>query len=506
MRWLAVALAALALYTIGLGARDLWNPNEPIYGQAVREMVERDDWARPTIDGRHFDEKPVLTFWLGRAVAELRGEADETAVRLPSALAAVALVLLVGLWARRFVDERRALWAAALVGTTYIVFWTGRAAQVDLLLTLWVAAAHACLHGKGRPPTWRFALAGLFVGLGLLTKGPVAALLVAMPHAILAVLDRDARLLRGIGPWVASGVAIAAAGPWYAYIAATSLDSAPLSEMLLRQNVTRFFDPWDHDRPWWYFGLHFWLDMAPWGFLMLAVRRRGERLDRFAWIWLLSTVIFFSLSASKRSVYILPCAPAVALLVSGVFVRIDRTARIVLGLLGGLFVIGAAYGLTRADELPLGATIAALALMGLLWFAAAIRPGRLLPVVPGSLAAFYLVASLTVLPALDARKSARAFGEALAATVPPDERVHAFGLWPWRANYNYYSGRAFVRVDDVERLGAARWVLVERGRLQDLEAWLDGAEAVLDSEIGSNRVMLFEVNPRRARPAAPATE
>ena len=55
-RFLAIGLAALALYTVALGARDLWNPNEPIYGQAVTEMVERDDWARPSVDGRFFDD------------------------------------------------------------------------------------------------------------------------------------------------------------------------------------------------------------------------------------------------------------------------------------------------------------------------------------------------------------------------------------------------------------------------------------------------------------------
>ena len=44
--WLAAA--ATLLFGVALGARDLWNPNEPIYGLAVREMAERGDWLLPT--------------------------------------------------------------------------------------------------------------------------------------------------------------------------------------------------------------------------------------------------------------------------------------------------------------------------------------------------------------------------------------------------------------------------------------------------------------------------
>ena len=36
-----LAIGSAVLFGLGLGARDLWNPNEPIYGEAVREMAER---------------------------------------------------------------------------------------------------------------------------------------------------------------------------------------------------------------------------------------------------------------------------------------------------------------------------------------------------------------------------------------------------------------------------------------------------------------------------------
>ena len=40
-------LGAALLFALFPGSRDLWNPNEPIYGQAVREMIEGDTWVTP---------------------------------------------------------------------------------------------------------------------------------------------------------------------------------------------------------------------------------------------------------------------------------------------------------------------------------------------------------------------------------------------------------------------------------------------------------------------------
>ena len=51
------------LFFVGLGNHDLWNPNEPIYGECAREMWERGDWLIPYVNGRVFNEKPILYFW-----------------------------------------------------------------------------------------------------------------------------------------------------------------------------------------------------------------------------------------------------------------------------------------------------------------------------------------------------------------------------------------------------------------------------------------------------------
>ena len=53
---LLILLATATLFGVALGARDLWNPNEPVYGQAVAEMAARGDWLLPTVNGHDFGE------------------------------------------------------------------------------------------------------------------------------------------------------------------------------------------------------------------------------------------------------------------------------------------------------------------------------------------------------------------------------------------------------------------------------------------------------------------
>jgi 4-amino-4-deoxy-L-arabinose transferase-like glycosyltransferase len=96
--------------------------------------------------------------------------------------------------------------------------------------------------------------------------------------------------------------------------------------MVYRENVERYFEPFDHRGPiYLYFYVVFAL-MAPWSaFLPAALvhahQRRREtndhaRADRFTLTFFWATFVFFTLSGSRRSYYILPILPAAAILVA----------------------------------------------------------------------------------------------------------------------------------------------------------------------------------------------
>ena len=96
------------LFFVALGARDLWNPNEAIYGRATVEMAERGDWLMPSVNGKVFAEKPILYYWAALSAAKLFGGVDEFSLRVPSALAGMLSVFLTYLLVLPYAGRRRA--------------------------------------------------------------------------------------------------------------------------------------------------------------------------------------------------------------------------------------------------------------------------------------------------------------------------------------------------------------------------------------------------------------
>jgi len=520
--WLAVGAAVL--YTLLLGARDLWNPNEPLYGRAVVEMAERGDWLVPTVNGEVFDEKPILYYWLALASAKLFGGVNEFTVRLPSALIGVASVLMVYLLVYPYAGRRRAQLAGLACSTIFVVFWSARSIQMDLLLgacTLAAVLAATRVLDHGWNPRIGWPLVGAAVGLGFLAKGPVG---IICPGIVLFLYSvSTGRLGRVLHPGVllAAPAAVIVAAPWY--VALWAMGQADfLYETLIRQNFTRFVEPWDHAQPWWYFGRYFWIDMAPWAFFVplaaaLPDRDDGERrLDRLCWSWIFGLILFFSLSASKRSAYILPIAPAVAALAAVVGERAlegrlgrFRSAALmtILALLAVVFLVAGAYaGLLVLDEYPaLRLETRALALLFVAGGAAILlgllqwrrSPAVALTALFAFTFSLYLMAGTWVMPAADVYKSARTFGNELNAIVGPDDPLYTYRAWKWRASYVYYADRMIPHLETAEGLREywARpdrvFLLVEDRSEPEVQELLGPIEPVAERAVGSKHAYLF---------------
>jgi 4-amino-4-deoxy-L-arabinose transferase-like glycosyltransferase len=530
------AIAAL-LFLPWLGARDLWNPNEPLYGVAVAEMAARGDWLVPTVNGEPFAEKPILYYWLALAAAAVGG-VNEWTLRLPSAAAGIAAVCLLYALATPYVGRARGRLAGLLLATTFVVCWSARQVQMDLLLGACTLAAvlgaTRALDGLWRPVAG-WSLAGVAAGLGFLAKGPVGLVCPALAVVGYAAATGRAASLVGRAAWIAPVACAGVAAPW-PLLLATRGPTGFLYELLVRQNLLRVVEPWDHEAPWWYYLAYLWIDMAPWSWLLAVAwalppaAGRERALHRLAWTWLALTVLFFSLSPCKRSPYILPAAPAVALLAAAVVERFTGRGpagrlragpALVAGLLGLLLAGGAALLLAEPPWVAsagLGAVRAArtLALVlalaaGLAWagMLAGLRRPRLAPgLVLGALATVYLGAAAVALPAADPFKSARPFAEAIRTFVPPDAPLRGFHVWRWRAGYTYYVGRPIPHLDSLEALrehwtreGPA-FVIVERGRLEQARRVLGDVEPVASRAVGSNHAYLFanDAGAARAQP------
>jgi 4-amino-4-deoxy-L-arabinose transferase-like glycosyltransferase len=145
--WLPIVVVAalgLALYLPRLGASGLWDPWEPKYAQAPREMSARGNWLIPYFhDDARLNKPPVTYWWIGAAQAAFG--ATEGAARLPSALLAV---LCAGALALAFVRRERPV-EGAVAGLALLTMpqWSllARFATPDLPLAAALGAALAAI-------------------------------------------------------------------------------------------------------------------------------------------------------------------------------------------------------------------------------------------------------------------------------------------------------------------------------------------------------------------------
>jgi 4-amino-4-deoxy-L-arabinose transferase-like glycosyltransferase len=328
-RWIYAALAALLalLWLATLSVRPLFNPDEGRYAEIPREMLSSGDWVIPHLNGLPYIEKPPLQYWATAVSYRLLGTSEFTA-RLYSALTALATIFLAWLTARRLWDPDAGWRAAAVLASMMMFVVLGQLLTLDMSLTFYMTLSLVAflLAQQAREPRHWMLLAWAAVGLGVLTKGLVAA---TIPVAVLILYSLYAR---DFGPWrrlyLPWGLPLflAITVPWH-WLAARRLADF-LEFFFIHEHVARYLTPVsDRQEPWWFFGGVFLAGTLPWTLSALRALgsgwRRHAALDSgefqpkvFLWIWVVFIGVFFSLSDSKLMPYILPAIPALALLIA----------------------------------------------------------------------------------------------------------------------------------------------------------------------------------------------
>ena len=367
---LVVVAACAVLYFTGLGEIPFHTRGEPREGLVVREMIRTDQWLVPSRPDGEPARKPPLYYWSAATALVTVPESPELALRLPSAVFATAAV--VGVWA-----TARVLWGAAAGLPAALVLatsfeWTRAAtsARVDMTLAAALTAALAgcmlALAGRGRAAP---ALAAAGIALGALAKGPVALVLAALAIVAVRLLRYDVRRLH---PVLVLATATAVAAAWYGV--AFLREGGAFLDVVARENLFRFVDPetgrTGHAHGTWYLlplglvGVLPWTPLLPLALVPLRERPHPPAVA-FAAAWLVVGFVFFSLAAAKRSVYLLPLHPALALLVgagvaSATEGRLERAARVGSALYAPVAVVIALLSAALALGVDPGAPLHAL--------------------------------------------------------------------------------------------------------------------------------------------------
>jgi len=550
---LTLALGLL-LFVWRLGSTGLVDETPPLFAAAARGMAEGGDWLIPRVNGLPRYDKPPLVYWLMGAIYALPGQASwnplgSWAAALPSALASVAVML--GLadtllrWpqvnggggdgersgpsslaassrpAPALVDPPRMahprvdvsvsvspdgapsgvappvvapavapLVAALAFGLSPLMLLWGRTPVSDALFSALVAITLLLLwrrYAAGEGAWWP---AWAVLGLAVLTKGPVAVVLVALTLGLFSWLQGGpGDLMRRLRPLRGLLVTGLMAAPWYAL--ALLVEGRPFWDSFFGyHNLQRFTSVVNHHlQPWWFFGPVLLIGSLPFSPLLLLglARALGPlrwgrwparpleaplSLGRFCACWLLAVLLFFTAASTKLPSYWLPAVPAGAVLIaltsSGSLARGDgegarasrwawRATLLLTALIAAVFFAGPQLvPLIRDPELP---TLPAeliregrLPLAGLCWLAAALlgwavsragHPARMvalqLPLV--------LFVPLALLPswALGDRlrgQPVRAMAASIARQTHPGEPLAMVGIL--KPSLHYYSRRVVI--------------------------------------------------------------
>lgn len=184
-------LAGLILYLPGLGSAHLFDWDEINFAEISREMLVTGDFLTVQVNYHSFWEKPPLFFWMQCASMKIFG-INEFAARFPNAICGILTLLsLLHLGSKHFSITIGRLWALAYLGSILplMYFKSGILDPWFNLLILWglVYMIQAVQKFQADFSNFSFyslrhyaVMAGLFTGLAMLIKGPVAYLILCL--------------------------------------------------------------------------------------------------------------------------------------------------------------------------------------------------------------------------------------------------------------------------------------------------------------------------------------
>lgn len=311
-------LATIFLLFAMLGSREIWT-QEHRWSDIVSAMFYYHDFLHPMLDGNDYYDKPLLSYWLVAGFTWAFGELTTWAIRLPSALAGLLAIGSIYSLGTHLKDKRLGLLAGWMLLTTfYFVFWA-RTSSADMLNMAGSLFAVAWYFAKKQHTSFiDYMVFFLILALTALCKGlvgPVVAALAIFPDILLRHDLRkhlNWRMIAAIVPALIIYIL-----PFWAssHFGRQNYGENGFYEVY-RENIMRYFQPFDHKGPLYTYFIYLPIYLLPWTLFFIPalfyLKSRWKKLSVDSKWMIFSTLLlflFFTLSGSRRSYYVLPIVP-----------------------------------------------------------------------------------------------------------------------------------------------------------------------------------------------------
>jgi 4-amino-4-deoxy-L-arabinose transferase-like glycosyltransferase len=466
---LFILIVGAFIFLFNLGGRDLWEPDETRYAVVAREMRETGDWIIPHLNRAIYAEKPPLFFWLVNLSTFFLGANYELTNRLPSTLAGFITLFITFLFGSKLFNSRVGLLSSLILATCFFFPQISRWMMLDSIFTLFflLSLLYFYLGFENEKERRRnFLLAGLFMGLGVLTKGPISYLSIPI-FLIFAFSQRDIKKFWNRNLLLGFLISVAIVFIWL--IPACWIGGETYTKRILVDQIFgRFAEGGKHFHPksivfyFVRFPLEFfpWIVFLPTAFILGLRNWKKNKGFLFLFIWFIFIFLFFTLSKGKKDNYILPLYPAAAMMVGVLWdsglQSLEETKGFIAGflLLTFLFLIGSVLFLSGIPQKSypglqpyhsLGVTILFYLFIGsflsLLFF---IRKKGWVSFISLMLAfaVFQLHLSFSLPPKLNSQRSMRAFSERVLKRMEVGDEIKTY--WFKSNGLIYYTKKPYI--------------------------------------------------------------
>ena len=190
----AIVIIAMLLFLPGLGSVHLFDWDEINFAESAREMLVTDDYLTVRVNFEPFWEKPPLFIWMQALSMKIFG-VNEFAARFPNVIAGIVTLLVFFNIGRKLKDVVFGyIWVLVYVGSL-LPFFYFKSGIIDPWFNLFIFLGtyyfvQFTSNTNKENPYWQVSASAFFLGLAILTKGPVGFLIFLLTFGVYLILNR----------------------------------------------------------------------------------------------------------------------------------------------------------------------------------------------------------------------------------------------------------------------------------------------------------------------------
>jgi 4-amino-4-deoxy-L-arabinose transferase-like glycosyltransferase len=173
--WLGGLIAIIYFFNLFI---DMMEIDAAQYAYISMEMLNSKSFLEVYFYGKDYLDKPPLIFWVSSLSYWLFGVSN-FAYKLPSVLALLLGIYSTYRFGKIWYNKQKALLAAIILASSQAVFLISNDIRTDTLLLSWVIFSFWQISAYLKTEKWiHFLLGSLGIGLGMMSKGPIALIVV----------------------------------------------------------------------------------------------------------------------------------------------------------------------------------------------------------------------------------------------------------------------------------------------------------------------------------------